>query len=361
MIHRRLYPRRVSEPLNVFDYEALAASRLGPGAYDYYTGGANDELTLRENVEAFRRLQLRPRVLRDAASPTSATTVLGREVSLPVLVAPVAYQRAAHPDGEIGMARGTRAAGTIMCLSTFSTSSPADVAATGVDRWFQLYVPRDAELTRELCRQAAELGFAALVVTVDLPVSGRRERDLRSGWVVPPEFLVPTVGQRGLKPHEFVAQVSPSVTWDDVGALAADTKLPVLLKGILTAEDALLAVEHGVAGIVVSNHGGRQLDGVPATIDVLAEIVDAAGGRIEVLLDGGIRRGTDVVKALALGATAVLAGRAPLWGLAVAGEEGVRHVLELLRAEVELALQLLGCRSPAELTREHVSRGPALA
>ena len=361
MILRRLYPRRVTEALNVFDYEALAASRLGAGAYDYYTGGANDELTLRENVEAFRRWQLRPRVLRDVSSPTSATTVLGQDVSLPVLVAPVAYQRAAHPDGEVGMARGTRAAGTIMCLSTFSTSSPADVAATGVDRWFQLYVPRDDALSRELCQQAAELGFAALVVTVDLPASGRRERDLRSGWVVPPEYLVSTVGLRGLRPHEFVAQVSPSVTWDDVGSLAAGTKLPVLLKGILTAEDALLAVEHGVAGIVVSNHGGRQLDGVPATIDVLGEIADAVDGHIEVLVDGGIRRGTDVVKALALGASAVLAGRAPLWGLAAAGEDGVRHVLELLRAEVELALQLLGCRSPAELTRAHVVRSPALA
>jgi isopentenyl diphosphate isomerase/L-lactate dehydrogenase-like FMN-dependent dehydrogenase len=346
----------VSEPLNVFDYETLAASRLGPGAYAYYAGGANDELTLHDNVAAYRRWQLRPRVLRDVALPTTATTVLGQEVSLPVLVAPVAYQRAAHPDGEIGMAAGTRAARTIMCLSTFATTSPADVAATGVDRWYQLYVPRDAGLREELCRQAGELGFRALVVTVDLPVSGRRERDLRTGWTVPSDLLVPTVGLRGLKPHEFVAEMSPSVTWDDVGSLAAAAGLPVILKGILTVEDALLAVEHGAAGIVVSNHGGRQLDGVAATIDVLGEIADALEGRIEVLVDGGIRRGTDVVKALALGASAVLAGRAPLWGLAVAGEEGVRHVLELLRAEVELALQLIGCRSPAEVTRDHVAR-----
>ena len=353
-----LYSRRVSEPLNVFDYEALAASRLGPGAYAYYAGGANDELTLHDNVAAYRRWQLRPRVLRDVASPTTATTVLGQEVSLPVLVAPVAYQRAAHPDGEVGMAVGARAAGTIMCLSTFATTSPADVAATGVDRWYQLYVPRDEGLRQELCRQAGELGFGALVVTVDLPVSGRRERDLRTGWTVPPDLLVPTVGLRGLKPHEFVAEMSASVTWDDVGSLAAAAGLPVILKGILTVEDALLALEHGAAGIVVSNHGGRQLDGVAATIDVLGEIADALEGRIEVLVDGGIRRGTDVVKALALGASAVLAGRAPLWGLAVAGEEGVRHVLELLRAEVELALQLLGCRSPAEVTRDHVARAP---
>lgn len=348
----------MSEPLNVWDYEALAAPRLGPGAYGYYAGGANDEHTLRANVEAFRRWQLRPRVLRDVASPTTATTVLGQEVSLPVLVAPVAYQRAAHPDGEVAMARGARAAGTIMCLSTFATSTPADVAETGVDRWFQLYVPQDAGLARELCVQAGALGFRALVVTVDLPVSGRRERDLRTGWTVPAELIVPSVGLSGLAPHHFVASMSSSVTWDQLDSLATAAGLPVILKGILTVEDAVLACEHRAAGIVVSNHGGRQLDGVPATIDVLGEIVDAVAGRLEVLVDGGIRRGTDVVTALALGANAVLAGRAPLWGLAAGGEQGVRHVLELLRGEVELALQLLGCRSPAEVTRDHVRRAP---
>ena len=346
----------MSELVNVFDYEALAASRLGAGAHAFYAGGANDELTLRENVAAFRRLQLRPRVLRDVAGATTAVTVLGEELSMPVLVAPVAYQRAAHPDGEVGMAEGVRAAGTLMCLSTFATAAPAEVAATGVRRWYQLYVPRDRGLGAELCRQARDLGFTALVVTVDLPVSGRRERDLRSGWTLPPELLVHSVGLRGLHPHEFAAQVSPAVTWDDVDALAAEARLPVILKGILTAEDARLACERGVAGIVVSNHGGRQLDGVPATIDVLPEIVDAVAGETVVLLDGGIRRGTDVVKALALGAAAVLVGRPPLWGLAVGGRDGVRHVLELLRAEVELALQLLGCGSPAELTPEHVRR-----
>jgi isopentenyl diphosphate isomerase/L-lactate dehydrogenase-like FMN-dependent dehydrogenase len=348
----------VSEPLNVADYESLAASRLDPGAYAFYAGGANDELTLRENVEAYRRWQLRPRVLRDVGDPSTAVTVLGEEVSLPVLVAPMAYQRAAHPDGEVGMANAAREAGTIVCHSTFATSTPAEVAATEAKRWFQLYVPRDEGLGREFCVQARELGFSALVVTVDLPNAGRRERDLRSGWVVPRELLVPSVGLRGLKPHEFVRMVSPSVTWVDVESLASAAGLPVVLKGILTAEDASLACEYGAAGIVVSNHGGRQLDGVPATIDVVAEIVEAVDGRAEVLLDGGIRRGTDVVKALALGAAAVLAGRAPLWGLAAAGQDGARHVLELLRAEIELALQLLGCRAPGELTRDHVRRAP---
>jgi isopentenyl diphosphate isomerase/L-lactate dehydrogenase-like FMN-dependent dehydrogenase len=348
----------VGEPINVFDYESLAGSRLSAGAYAFYVGGANDELTLRDNVEAYRRWQLRPRVLRDVADPSTRVVVLGEEIALPVLVAPMAYQRAAHPDGEVAMANAAREVGTIMCHSTFATTTPADVAATGVRRWFQLYVPQDEGLRQEFCVQARELGFSALVVTVDLPVPGRRERDVRSGWAVPRELIVPSVGLRGLKPHEFVRMVSPSVTWDDVESLASAAGLPVVLKGILTAEDALLACEHGAAAIVVSNHGGRQLDGVPATIDVLPEIVEAVAGRTEVLVDGGIRRGTDVVKALALGAAAVLAGRAPLLGLAAAGQDGARHVLELLRAELELALQLLGCRSTAELTRDHVRRAP---
>jgi len=349
---------RVGEPINVYDYEALAASKLSSGAYAFYAGGANDELTLRDNVEAFRRWQLRPRVLRDVADPSTSVVVLGEEIALPVLVAPMAYQRTAHPDGEVAMANAAREAGTIVCHSTFATASPAEVAATGVRRWYQLYVARDEGLTREMCVQARELGFTALVVTVDLPVPGRRERDLRSGWAVPRELIVPSVGLRGLKPHEVGGVVSPSVTWDDVESLASASSLPVVIKGILTAEDALLVCEHGAVAVVVSNHGARQLDGVPATIDVLPEVVEAVAGRTEVLLDGGIRRGTDVVKALALGASAVLAGRAPLWGLAAAGQAGARHVLELLRAELELALQLLGCRSPAELTRDHVRRAP---
>jgi isopentenyl diphosphate isomerase/L-lactate dehydrogenase-like FMN-dependent dehydrogenase len=346
------------EPISVADYERLAAGLLEPGAFGYYAGGAGDEHTLRENIEAYRRWQLRPRVLRDVADPSAVVTVLGEEIALPVIVAPMAYQRAAHPDGELALANGALAAGTIMCLSTLATTSPADVAATGVKRWYQLYVPRDAGLARELCVQAGELGFGALVVTVDVPVSGRRERDLRSGFALPDDLIVPTVGRGGLKPHEFVQFLSPSVTWDDLAPLTAAAGLPLVVKGIMTTEDALLACEHGAAGIVVSNHGGRQLDGVAATIDVLGEIVDAVEGRLEVLLDGGIQRGTDVAKALALGATAVLAGRAPLWGLVAAGARGVGHVLELLRAEIELTLQLLGCRSPAELTRAHVRRAP---
>ncbi|HEV7639798.1 MAG TPA: alpha-hydroxy acid oxidase [Gaiellaceae bacterium] len=343
------------EPLNVWDYERLAAERLEAGAHGYYAGGAGDELTLRDNVEAFRRRQLRPRVLVDVATCTTATTVLGQEVSMPLLVAPVAFQRVAHPDGEVAMARAAKAAGTVMCMSTMATSTMAEVAETGVQRWFQLYVLRDEGRTRELVERVADAGFTALVLTVDTPFLGRRERDLRTGFVIPPEFPVATLGQGGLTPAETFALCSPSVSWHDIERLASLSGLPVLVKGVLTEEDALLACEHGASGIVVSNHGGRQLDGVSATIDALEEVVAAVDGRIEVLMDGGIRRGTDVVKALALGARAVLAGRAPLWGLAVDGEAGALRVLQLLQAEILAALQLVGCTSPADVTRDRVA------
>jgi isopentenyl diphosphate isomerase/L-lactate dehydrogenase-like FMN-dependent dehydrogenase len=339
--------------LNVWDYEAAAAEQLEPGAHGYYAGGAGDELTLRDNVAAFQRWQLRPRALVDVERCTTATTVLGQEVSMPLLVAPVAFQRVAHPDGEVGMARAAKAAATVMCMSTMATSTPEEVAETGVPRWFQLYVFRDEGLTRELVQRVAASGFTALVLTVDTPFLGRRERDLRTGFVV--EVPVASLGQGGLTPAETFALTSASVSWRDIERLASLSGLPVIVKGVLTEEDARLACEHGASGIVVSNHGGRQLDGVSATIDALEGVVAAVDGRVEVLLDGGIRRGTDVVKALALGARAVLAGRAPLWGLAVDGEAGARRVLELLQAEILGALQLLGCTSPADVTRDRVA------
>jgi 4-hydroxymandelate oxidase len=345
------------EPINVWEYEALARERLDPGAYDYYAGGANDEVTLRANVDAFRRWQLRPRVLVDVTEPTTATTVLGRDIAAPLLVAPVAYQRIAHPDGEIGMARAVATAGSVMCLATLATSSIEDVAATGATCWFQLYVFRDDGLTRELIARARDAGYTALVLTVDTPVLGRRERDFRSGFSLPAAMTVAPIGGH-ITPHSVFDLMANVVTWRDVEAFAAMADLPVVLKGILTAEDARLASEHGASAVVVSNHGGRQLDGVAATIDALPEVADAAGGRVEVLLDGGVRRGTDILRALALGARAVLAGRAPLWGLVADGEAGASRVLELLRDEFRLALQLVGCRSPTEVTRAHVERRP---
>jgi isopentenyl diphosphate isomerase/L-lactate dehydrogenase-like FMN-dependent dehydrogenase len=347
------------EPLNIWDYERLAAERLDAGAHGYYAGGAGDELTLRDNVAAFQQWQLRPRVLVDVAGCTTATTVLGQELAMPVIVAPVAFQRVAHPDGEVGMASAARDVGTAFCLSTLATSTAAQVAETGAKRWFQLYVFRDEHVTADLVAQARDAGFTALVLTVDTPVVGRRERDHRTGFTIPPEITVASLGQGGVTPAEAFAQMSESVSWHDIERLASAAGLPVLVKGVLTAEDARLACEHGAAGLVVSNHGGRQLDGVSATIDALPEVVEAVGGRIEVLLDGGVRRGTDVVKALALGARAVLVGRAPLWGLAVDGEAGARRVLELLRDEILLALKLVGCPAPADVTRDRVQRRTA--
>ena len=354
-----------ADPLNVWDYERLAEERLDPGAWSYFAGGADDERTLRWNLEAYSRWQLRPRILSDVTEVSTETTVLGTPVSLPVLVAPVAFQRMAHPDGEAATARAAAAAGTLMCLSTIATATPAEVAAAAPDapRWFQLYVFKDWGVTTALVEQAVEAGFSALVLTADTPYLGRREGPLRTGFAIPEEVRIPAVDRaRGaLEPfsiHEHFSLFSPAVSWRDVERLASASGLPVVVKGVLTAEDARLACEHGAAAIAVSNHGGRQLDGVPASLDALPEVAEAVDGRVEVYLDGGVRRGTDVVKALALGARATLAGRAVVWGLAVDGEAGARRVLELLRDEIRLALSLLGCASPGQVGREHVARAP---
>jgi 4-hydroxymandelate oxidase len=260
-----------------------------------------------------------------------------------VLVAPMAFQGLAHPDGEQAMAQGAAAAGTVMCLSTLSTIALEEVAEAAPDgpRWFQLYWGPDRSQVQELVERAATHGYRALVVTVDLPEVGRRERDLRTRFETPSSLSDVT---------------DNSLTWRDLEWLRSITSLPLLVKGILTAEDATLAVEAGAEGIVVSNHGGRQLDGVAASLDALPEVVEVAGDRAEILLDGGVRRGTDVVKALALGARAVLVGRAVLYGLAVGGADGVERVLTLLREEVELALALCGCASPSDVTPAHVGR-----
>jgi isopentenyl diphosphate isomerase/L-lactate dehydrogenase-like FMN-dependent dehydrogenase len=302
---------------------------------------------LRDNVAAFQRLRLRPRMLVDVGSISTATTVLGTEVSLPVLIAPLAMQRLAHDEGELATARAAAAAGTVMCLSSAATARPADVAAASgnASRWYQVYVFADRRITIDLVEEACAHDYSALVLTVDVPYLGRRERDIRVDFKVP-EGITPTGDL-------FGGGFDTRLSWRDLEWLASYGR-PIVVKGLLTAEDARLACEHGAAAVVVSNHGGRQLDGVPASIDVLEEVVEAVDGRAEVYLDGGVRRGTDVLKALGLGARAVLIGRAMLWALAVDGEAGVSHVLELLRAEIELGLALLGCRSPGEVTRAHV-------
>ena len=347
--------------INVDDFEKAARERLDPGVYAYFAGGAGDEHTLRANSAAFGRWELRPRVLVDVGEVSTATTVLGTEVALPLLVAPTAFQRLAHPDGELAMARAAAAAGTIMCLSTISSVSPAALteAAPGATQWFQLYWPQDRGFTADLLAAVAEAGFRALVLTVDFPVAGRRERDVRLAFTLPDDLPLPNLPVE-LARRDFHAAlgriVDATLTWRDLEWLRSTCELPLVVKGVLTAEDALLAAEHGAAAVLVSNHGGRQLDGVPPALDVLPEVVDAVGERVEVLVDGGIRRGVDVLKALALGARAALSGRAVLWGLAATGEEGVAHVLGLLRDEIELGLKLLGCRSPAAVTRGHIRR-----
>ncbi len=301
-------------------------------------------------------------MLVDVSEISTAATFLGTEVSMPILVGPVAFQLLAHADGEAAMARAAAAAGIVMCLSSLTSTPPAEVAAAAPDavRWMQVYLFRDRGVTQAMVDEATDAGYEALLLTVDAPYAGRRERDLRTGFEVSAEIRAPAIeaaaGHRTLTVPEVFGLVDPSITWADLEWLCGDTELPVLVKGLVTGEDAALAAEHGAAGVVVSNHGGRQLDAVPATIDALPEVVEAVGGRIPVLMDGGVRRGTDVAVALALGAEAVLVGRPALWGLAVDGEAGAARALGMLADEFRLALALLGCPTPSALSGQHVQR-----
>jgi 4-hydroxymandelate oxidase len=348
----------------IAEFEAAARERLDPAHYDYFAGGAQDEITLRENETAYKRLRLLPRVLRGSDKRDLSLTLLGTPSSMPILIAPTAFHRLAHPDGELATARAAARAGTIMIVSMAATTAIEDIAAAAPDLglWFQLYLQPDLEFTEAIIRRAENAGVKAFVVTVDSPVLGRRERDDRNAFHdLPPGLAVENLRDIGENRSGGTAShvrdiVMSALNWDHIAWLRSKTKLPVLIKGVLHAEDARLAVHHGVAGIVVSNHGGRQLDTVAATIDVLPEIATAVGGAVPVLLDGGIRRGTDVVKALALGADAVGVGRPVVWGLAAGGREGVTQVLELLREDFDQALALCGGRHPADLTPDQVRR-----
>lgn len=336
----------MTEPLflTVDDYEPVARERLPPQAYDYYAGGAGDEWTLAENRRAFGRWVIRPRMLARASRPDPSTEVLGSRIAMPILIAPWAYQRMAHPDGELATARAAARAGTIMVVSTTTHASLEEVAAAADGpKWWQLYVFTDRGLTAECLKRVDASGFSAICFTVDFPVAGLRHRDTRSGFEMP-------VGL----PHDELV-FDPDISWDDLAWIREQAPLPLLVKGIMTAEDARLAVDAGADGIVVSNHGARQLDSVAATITVLPEIVQAVGGGVPVLLDGGVRRGTDVFKALALGANAVLLGRPTCWGLAVGGEDGVVDVLRILREELENTMALAGTRTIAEITSVFVA------
>ncbi len=356
-----------STPLNLHDFEALAADNLPIMVYGYYVSGSDDELTLAENENAFHRIQLRPRMMRGVRERDTSVTVLGRKLAAPVMVAPMGFMKMAHPQGEIAVAKAVASKGLLMILSTMSNTTLEEVAQTNdAPRWFQLYVYRDREVTRELVQRAEAAGYEALVLTVDVPVLGKREADIRNQFHLPGHLVAAnlvetmkaldeTESESGLAAHVHALQ-DDNLTWDDLAWLQSITALPIVVKGVLRGDDAQLAVEHGAAGVIVSNHGGRQLDTAPAAIDVLPEIADAVGDRAEILMDGGVRRGTDIMKALARGAKAVLIGRPVLWALAYDGEDGVRLALDLLTDEFSKAMALAGCRSTAEITEDLLYR-----
>jgi 4-hydroxymandelate oxidase len=353
--------------INLFDYEREAEKRIPPAHWGYIAGGANDEVTLGANRTAFDRILIRYRTMVDVTTRDLSTSVLGVPVSMPVLVAPTAMQKLAHNDGECATARASRAAGTLMITSTTATTGLGDViAASPGPMWFQLYLYQDRGTSRALIEEAVRSGYSGVVLTVDAPVLGRRERDIRLGFTLPRHLTIANAALAGMA-------VVPDATGDssglmrhfrnlhDAALVPGDIEwirevsgLPVIVKGIVRGDDAVRAIEHGAEGLVVSNHGGRQLDTSIPSISALPEVVDAVAGRAEVYVDGGIRRGTDVIKAIALGARAVMVGRPVLWGLAVNGEAGVSAVFELLRKEIDVAMALAGARSVAELTRDLV-------
>lgn len=354
--------------LNLFDWEKSANESLTELAWDYYRSGSRDEITLRDSHTIFERIRLRFRVLAGVADIHTSTTVLGHEIALPVLVAPTAFHKLAAPEGEVATARGTGEAGTIFTLSTLSNTPVEEVcAATDAPVFFQLYVYKDRGATRALVDRAREAGVDALVLTVDAPVLGTRERDVRNRFRLPPGLEMPNaVAEPYRKIHAsdrdsalavWVAEnLDSGLTWKDVDWLRNISELPVVVKGVVRGDDASLAVDHGASAVVVSNHGGRQLDTSITSIEALPDVCDGVDGHCEVWLDGGIRRGTDIVKAIALGARVVLIGRPALWGLAVAGSDGVRQVLQILHDELEQAMALCGTATLDELDRDFVVR-----
>ncbi len=358
-------PTDLAHAASLADLERLGRARVTDDVAEYVAGGSWDGITLADNEEAFRRRRFRPRVLVDTATIDPSTTLLGFPVAAPLGIAPMALQGLLHAEGEIAMARAAAVAGVALCLSTVSSRSLEEVAEAGVaaaaagtggPRWFQLYVHRDRGFSRSLVERAAAAGYAALVVTVDLPVMGYRDSEVRrTGPLGGTYGNFAAAEADGLSLDDLIDARHVSLTWDDLPEIASWSELPLVVKGILVGDDARLAIDVGAAGVVVSNHGGRQLDRAPATIDALAEVVAAVGGKAEVYLDGGVRRGTDVVTALALGARAVFLGRPMAWALAAGGEAGVARAIEVLRAETEAAMALLGTPRVAAVTRAHLA------
>jgi 4-hydroxymandelate oxidase len=352
-------------PLNVESFEALAQRRLDATAWDYYRSGAWGEWTVRANVEAWRRLRLLPRAMIDVSRRDLSCSLLGMRLPCPLLIAPTALQQMADPEGEVATARAAARAGVPMVLSSLSTRTVEDVAVAGVPLLMQLYIAGDRGFTRALAQRAEAAGCRALMVTVDTPVWGVRERDIHNGFRVPDGMSIvhlqrpgqPT-GHQGRGIGESLGwTIDASLTWKDLASLKSAVRVPVLVKGVMRGDDAVRAFDHGADAVVVSNHGGRQLDGAAPTAEALAAVVQRSAGRGAVLVDGGIRRGTDILRALALGADAVMVGRPILWGLAAAGEAGVARVLEILRQELDLAMALAGCPDRASITRDLILDG----
>lgn len=357
---------RPAVPIKLEDFEPAARTILPQAVYDYIAGGSEDEAALRDNRAAFARYRFRFKILSSAARPDLTSELVGQRLQMPVHLAPTAIQRMAHPEGELGAYRAASDAGIAFGLSTLSSASIEEVAgaATGV-RWFQLYMHADRAVSASFVERASASGYGAILLTVDLPRTGRRERDIANGFALPDGVRYANLGgmrtratTAGLDPfaQDVNAQANPALGWNDLEWLVGKTSLPVIVKGVVRGDDALHAVEMGARGLVVSNHGGRQLDYSIASLDALPDVVDAVGGRVPVLLDGGVRRGTDVLKALCLGAAGVLIGRPYLWALAVGGADGVSRMLAMLKEEIEVSMSLLGARRLSELSRDLVTR-----
>ncbi len=355
-------------PVTISDFEIIAKEKLHPHAFDYYSSGADDEITLKKNCSSFNEIFLKYRVLVDVSKRNMSASVLGHKTSVPFLIAPTAFHKMAHPDGEIATAKAAGKAGTVMILSTLSNSSIEEVteAAAG-PVWFQLYVFKDREITRDLIKRAEAAGVKAIVITVDAPLLGQRVRDVKNLFDLPSgltvknlekhfkQDLIENKNDSGLAGY-VKENLDASLNWNDLSWIRSVTKLPLILKGIACREDAILAAEHNVEGIVVSNHGGRQLDTCRATIDVLPEVAEAVKDKTEIYIDGGIRRGTDILKSIALGADAVLIGRPFIWGLAYNGENGVTDVMNILKKELDLAMALCGCADLKKISKDIIYR-----
>jgi L-lactate dehydrogenase (cytochrome) len=384
-----LRKRRLAKSATVEDLRRIARRRLPRGVFDYIDGGAEDELTMAANSAAYRRLTFSPRVLRDVSQVDISSSLFGRKLAYPLVLAPTGFTRIAHPEGELAVARAARRAGLPYALSTLGTRSIEEVAEVGSDRlWFQVYTWRDRDLVADLVKRAANAGYEALCLTVDTAVLGRRERDLRRGFTLPPKIGISTLidgiihpgwswafltsdpiifanvagnssvgdGTDAISLAEYVgSQFDPALSWDDVDWLRERWDGHLVLKGIQSVEDARIAADRGVDAIAISNHGGRQLDSAPAALDLVAPIAEAVGGRVEIVCDGGVRRGSDIIKAIALGANAVMVGRPYLYGLAAAGEAGVDQVLSNFASEMERTMALIGCTSVEDLGPEHIA------